>query len=287
MTGNNDARLTARDESVRIEQAVEQAQAQAAEAMRKAEAAKAVAGNANQSPEQIAEQSLLAAERARQRAKALEDAALLDEQRRKASADVQPPTPPTGAPMSVLPPQMQAPVKKAQALTAELHRAKARLKDLHNEALQAPEVLASQDKLEAAALAEIEKIAPGIKPEWHRLKALANEMEELRKTAQSGQLPQGIQGKLMEMERLSAKIRPLQMQVAELPAVQELKAEFAAAVDAALLKLDPNAGDLKARHEAILKELDGLKEELTRLQGRVVPYAPSVTRQPTATAQGN
>ena len=158
----------------------------------KAEAAKA-AGDVDQRSEKIAEQSLLAAERAQQRAKALEDAALIEAQRRKTADAAQPPPLPSGT-MTALPPQMQEPVKKAQALTAELHRAKVRLKDLHQQALQTPVVLASQDKLEAAALREIEKTAPGIKPEWHRLKALANEMEELRKTARSGRLPQGIQG---------------------------------------------------------------------------------------------
>ena len=280
-TESNDARLTPRDESARIETAVKQAQAQAAEAMRKAEAAKA-----DRRPEETAEQSLLAAERAQQRAKALEDAALIEAQRRKTAAAAQPPPLPSGT-MTALPPQMQEPVKKAQALTAELHRAKARLKDLHQQALQTPVVLASQDKLEAAALREIEKTAPGIKPEWHRLKALANEMEELRKTARSGQLPQGIQGKMMEMEKLSAKIRPLQMQVAELPEIQKLKAEFAATVDAELLKLDPDAANLKARHEAILEELEGLREQLSKLQGRVARPAPSVTRQPNAAAPGN
>jgi len=285
LTENNDARLTARDESARIETAVQQAQAQAAEARRKAEAAKA-AGDVDQRSEKIAEQSLLAAERAQQRAKALEDAALIEAQRRKTADAAQPPPLPSGT-MTALPPQMQEPVKKAQALTAELHRAKVRLKDLHQQALQTPVVLASQDKLEAAALREIEKTAPGIKPEWHRLKALANEMEELRKTARSGRLPQGIQGKMMEMEKLSAKIRPLQMQVAELPEIQKLKAEFAATVDAELLKLDPDAANLKARHETILKELEGLQKELSKLQGRVAPLAPSVTRQPSAASPGN
>ncbi len=272
---DSDAHLTARDEATAVELAVEQARSQAEEAMRKVAASKASVETQAQDDSET-EQLTQMAELAKQRAEALAKAALLEEQRQKAASGGQAPPLPSGT-MTALPPQLQEPIRKAQALNAELHQAKAHLQDLHQKALKAPEVLTSQGKLEDAALLAIEKISPGITPEWHRMKALINEMEDLRKSARSGQIPPGVQGNMMEMEQLSAKIRPLQMQVSELPEIQRLKAEFAAAVDAELFRLDPKAAELKARHEAILRELGELREELSKLQGRIAPQAPAVT----------
>lgn len=180
------------------------------------------------------------------------------------------------------PPELMEIMKTGQALQQEMRGIAAKLQDAHKKALEAPDVAEKQTVLEAAALKAMKEISPDIEPEWLKLKALIKELEANEELASNdpSKISEETKAKFQEMQGLSQKLQPLQLKVADQPAIKQLRDVFAEAVDKQVAKLEPKAEELKTRHAAILEELPKLQQKFMEIQQKYMPAPPTIPAAP-------
>ena len=180
-------------------------------------------------------------------------------------AGATPPAPP-GIPQT--PPRLMEIMNTGRNLQTELNTLAQTLQATHVKALENQTVTAAKESLEAAALKEMMKIAPGIEKDWERLQELSKELEKSQELAQQdpAKYSAEVQTKYQEYQKLTEKIQPLQMKVVEVPEIKQLRDAFTTAIQAETTRLDPKTAELNARHQEILQRLQALQAEYNQLR---------------------
>ncbi len=187
------------------------------------------------------------------------------------------PQPPAG-----MPPELQAFFQKGGALNNELQQISSQLRAAHEKAIKSTAVADKKKALEDAALKELEKISPGIETDWRKLQSLIESLDNNQELASGdpAKITDATKAQFKEMQELSAKIDPLQMKIADIPTIKQLRNAFADAVEAEVAKIEPKAGELQARHQEIAQTLVKMQEEFRAMQQKFSPGPPSVVPQP-------